>query len=98
MPTTFASAASSGRRLPRSITAAAVTGSLMSNHNDNAATGASVTDATLTALKRRGQKRLFWGGLGRSVAGISLAMMLARSLVLASTRTRMAGLCNSLIN
>ena len=42
----------------------------------NAATGASVTDAMLTALSTRGQKRLFGCCLGRSVEGLMDAMKL----------------------
>ena len=76
LPMIFASAATTGSRSPRSITAAAVTGSLISSHNDNAAIGASVNDVKLTALKTRGQKRLFGACLGRSVAGLGLAMVL----------------------
>ena len=98
LPRIFASAASTGSRSPRSITAAAVTGSLINNHNDSAATGASVTDATLTALNTRGQKRLLGGCLGRSVAGFRVAMVLDSVTRISEYRTSLAGSCNSLIN
>ena len=98
LPSIFASAASTGSRSPRSITAAAVTGSLINNHNDSAATGASVTDATLTALNTRGQKRLFGrrsGAVGRWFQGRHGVDSVTR---ISEYRTSLAGSCNSLIN
>ena len=65
LPTILARAANRGSRLPRSITAAAVTASLINSHNDRAATGASTSALTLMVPKKRGQKRLLgaWRGL-----------------------------------
>src|SRR5687767_7375908 len=85
LPTTLTSAARTGHRSPSSITAAAVTGSLINSHNDNAEIGASVSEVTLTVLNTRGQKRLRGAGLGRSVAGLGRAMVLSRFVLIAST-------------
>lgn len=98
LPSTFARAASNGSRSRRSITAAAVTGSLINNHNDSAAIGASVTDVMLSALKTRGQKRLFWGCLGRSVEGLKDAMLLTSITRISDNRTSVPVSCNPLIN
>ena len=98
LPSTFARAASTGSRSPRSITAAAVTGSLINNHSASAATGASVNDVMLSALNTRGQKRLFCGGLGRSVEGLMDAMNLISMTRNSDNRTSVPVSCNPLIN
>ena len=58
------------------MTAAAVSASLISNHNVSAQTGAMVMAPTLTKLNSRGQKRLLGACLGRSVVDFSVAMVL----------------------
>ena len=98
LPSTFARAANSGIKSRRSITAAAVTGSLINNHSASAATGASVTDVMLSALNTRGQKRLFWGCLGRSVEGLKDAMNLISINLDSDNRTSVPVSCNPLIN
>ena len=80
------------------MTAAAVTGSLMSNHNASAPTGASVSDVMLTALNIRGQKRLFGCGLGRSVEGLLDDMILTSVTRISDYRTSLPASCNLLIN
>jgi len=64
------------------MTAAAVTGSLINNHNDNAATGASIMAPTLTVPNTRGQKRLFGACRGRSVEGLMVVVMMVFRTVL----------------
>lgn len=70
----MSNAARTGSKSPRSMTAAAVTGSLINSHNAIAATGAATTALTLKALNTRGQKRLLGAIRGRSVAGVVEAM------------------------
>ena len=98
LPSTFARAASTGNRSPRSITAAAVTGSLIINHSASAAMGASVTDTMLNALNTRGQKRLLGSCLGRSVEGLMDAMVLTSITCYSDIRTTVPVSCNLLIN
>src|SRR5215203_1648928 len=81
----FARAARTGSRSPRSMTAAAVTGSLISSHSDKAATGAIATALTLTALNTRGQKRLLGACLGRSVGESGDGMTSVARVSIAST-------------
>src|SRR6187397_295698 len=81
----LSNAARTGIKSPRSITAAAVTGSLISSHNAIAATGASTTALTLRALNTRGQKRLFGAGRGRSIAGVIDAIWSESAGAIAST-------------
>ena len=80
------------------MTAAAVTGSLINNHSESAATGASVSEVMLNALNTRGQKRLFCGGLGRSVEGLTDAMNLISITLYSDYRTSLPVSCNPLIN
>ena len=87
LPSTFASAASTGSRSPRSITAAAVTGSLINSHSDSAATGASVTDADADGAEHTRPEAAL-GRLPGAVGGRFewyAMMILTRSLAIAST-------------